>query len=90
MSGGSDEWDDVVSVNGGGGTGLPMDLECPNEVRRSHGVDENSDGSGGGCSMGCVCPNRAWTGHVGHVQLWWGALSGYLRRGGDGHTAFGS
>ena len=56
----------MVSVSSGG-AGLPIDLECLNEVRRSHVVDENSDGSGRGCSIGCVCLNGAQTGHAGHV-----------------------
>ena len=71
MSDGSGYWVDGVSVSNDGGASLPMGLWYPNEVMRCRVVDKNVD-SGGGCSMGCVCPNGARTGHAGHVRLWWG------------------
>ena len=48
----------------GGDVSCPM---CLNEGQRNHTVNESS-GNGRGCPMDWVCPNRAWTGHVGHVQ----------------------
>ena len=38
------------------------------------GVCKNDNYAGGDINfpMDWVCPNGVWTGHVGHVRLWWG------------------